>query len=364
MKKIWIPLTGIVVLIAVWLGVAWYTGTRIEAENSAAIPTVNAVFSKAAMPGEPMPHIQQISYTRGLFSSHARYGVTFDAEPNGASLMEFDVTISHGPFPLAAVQRGQWMPQKFSAHADMQTTGSLKALAGALMGGKPPLTMDLDCSYGNHCTGTGSVPAIEADLGPNAKLTFGGVQMRMDSDKRSDTDHQSRIDMELLPLSIGGQSFGHGQFNIQSDAQSSTNVLSWQTDQGVSKFSWGGTFTRPISTAEITSEASIDDLLKLLKTASLKLELSKPMTIGLIARAMHLTEGAPLEDAQRNASAEWDDMMDHVPPDAQKYLRTEGDLLVSDWQYADGKLSVNGQDAQALLDLLKRSLGQQLRELK
>jgi uncharacterized protein YdgA (DUF945 family) len=365
MKKIWITLVVIVVLIAAWLGAAWYTGTRIQAQTSDIVARLNTAWATSSAWASNNPRvmriqIKQLDYKRGWLSSHARWAITSSLQEN-EPLMEYDVTLSHGPLPLAALWRGNFLPQQYQAHIEMLADGPLKMVVGALMGGKPPLVMDMGCSYGHHCTGTGSMPPIDVDLGPlsqNAKLAFGGVQMRFDLQRQSDTDYKASADAQLLPLSIGGQNFGSGQITVDSNAQLGTEVFSWKTDQGVSKLTFVLAATRPMP---MWGDPALkpEDLPKLLKTASAKLELSKPMAVDLTARALNLAKGIDLAAARQQVSTQLDAMLTNTP-EASKFVQTQGDLLVSDWQYADGKLTVNGQEHPEVLEQIKQSYQAQL----
>jgi uncharacterized protein YdgA (DUF945 family) len=361
MKKIWTILVIIVVLIAAWLGAAWYTGTRIQARVGDIVGRKNAALASYQQTMGAQMHIQQLSYERGLLSSHARFAVTVDLLDHDQPLVEYDVTIWHGPFPLVALQHGNFLPRQFQAHAEMLPAGSSKMVAGALMGGKPPLVADIGCDYRNHCDGTGSVPAIDVDLSPlakNAKLAFGGIQMKFGVEYQSDTDYKANVDAQLLPLSIGGQNFGRGQITYTGDAQSGTEVVSWKTDQGASKLTLAGAVTRPMP---LWGDPALkpEDLPKLIKTASAKLELSKPMAIDLAARVLNLTKDVDLAAARQQMGAQLDALLTGNP-EASKFVQTQGDLLVSDWQYSEGKLIVNGQENPELLEQLKQGYLSQL----
>ena len=352
MKKIWTIVVIVVVLIAAWLGAAWYTGTRIQAQTGDIITRINTTLTHN--PRATGVQVKQLSYERGLLSSRARFAVSSPLA-GGQPISETDVTFWHGPLPLAALQHGNFLPQKYLAHIEvLPAPGPLKTITDTLMHGKPPLVMDIGCSYGQHCSGTGSVPPIDTDLdiANNAKLTFGGVQMRLDFQHSSDTDYQMSGDAQLLPLSIGGQNFGSGQFTVTGDAQSVNEVFSWKTDQGASKLTFALAATRPMP---LWGDPALmpDDLPKLIKTAAFKLELSKPMVSDLVAHALNLTKGVDLAAARRQVGGQLDAML-ASNPDASKYIQTQGDLLVSDWQYADGKLLINGQDNPEMLAQIKQ----------
>jgi uncharacterized protein YdgA (DUF945 family) len=357
MKKLWLVFVLVIALVAVWLGTAWRTGTRLEAESAAFIARLNEAWSKNSMPASPLlPQVKQISYQRGLLTSHARYALTNSLSKSDAPVAEFDLTISHGPFPLTALQRGQLAPWQFDAHAELLATGPLKIMAGALMNGKSPLVMDFGCTYGKYCSGTGNIPPIDFDLGPvskNAKLAFGGVDIRFDIEIQSDTDYKSTADVRLLPLSIASQDFGSGQITASGDAQSAREVISWKTGQGESKFTLTMAATRPMP---LGGDPSITpaELPQLLKSAAVKVEASKPMLVDLSARIISLTRGTELAAAQQQAQAQFD-MLLTSSPEMEKFIHPEGDLLISDWQFADGKLTVNSQEHPEILAQIKQA---------
>jgi uncharacterized protein YdgA (DUF945 family) len=354
----------VVVLVAAWLGLSWYTGTRIEARTGELITRLNAAWSAGAGSGVPMPQIKQVSHERGLLSSHARLALDIDGLPPG-NLPEIDLTFSHGPFPLAALQQGQLTPRQYQMHGELLATGGLaKTALDMLMGGKPPLVMDLGCSYGNHCAGTAGVAAINFDMGPmakNAKLSFGGIQMQLDLDLRSDTDYSSRVSAQFLPLSVGGQDFGGGRIEATSNAQSFNEVVTWKTGQGESKFTLDFAATRPLP---MWGDPSLtpDKLPELIKSVSLKAELSKPMIIDMAARVLHLAQGMELTSAQQMIGGQLDGAL--AAPDAAQFVRAQGDLLVSELQYADGKLSINGEERPDLLEQMKQGYLRQMGALR
>jgi uncharacterized protein YdgA (DUF945 family) len=352
MKKISIALLILAVLIAAWLGAAWYTGTRIETQASDALARINAYIASNSQAASGA-QIKQVSYQRGLLSSHARYTIS-SSQLGDAPLSEIDVTLWHGPFPLTSLQGGNLMPRQYQAHIELlASTGPLKTAVDAVTGGKPPLAGDISCSYGRHCVITGSVPAIGTDLGTKGKLSFGGVQMRADLDYQSDTDYKMNSDVRFLPLSISGQNLGSGQITLTGDARSAAYGVSWKTDQGASKLNLTLTTFRPMpfwGDPTLTPEA----LAEWLKTGSIKVELSKPMAVDLAARALNLTKGVDLAAAQQQIGAQIDTMLTAIPAEMGKIIQTQGDLLVTDWQYADGKLLINGQDNPQILGYIKQ----------
>jgi len=343
MKKIiWLPL-AVVVLAAAWLGATWYTGTRVEEQINRGIAFANENWAKND--AEFAPRIKTASYERGLFSTHARYTLTANVlSPDQAP--EIDVTIWHGPFPRSLALK------QFEAHTELAPSGEVKTMANALMGGKPPLVMDMSCSYGNHCTGTGGVPAIDFAPTGKFKLAFGGVQMQFDVNWHSETDYKVNSNAQFLPLTINDQPFGSGQWTVAGDAQNVSEALSWKTDQGESKLTLALDMIRPLPRSEFEKTTSQEEMLGLfaknLKTASLNVSLSKPMIVDIGARATSLLTGADPAAARQQVSAQLDASLLSVPQ-ARQLLQVQGDAITSDWQYADGKLSINGQDNPEML---------------
>jgi uncharacterized protein YdgA (DUF945 family) len=349
MKKI---LILIIVLIVAWLGATWYTSMRIEADTSEQLDLFKEKMAKNPAASE-VPQVKQISYERGLLTSHARYALAHNADE---TLLEIDATFWHGPFPLAALQHGDLSLRQYQAHVELlPVAGPLKMTLDKLMDGKPPLVLDNSCSYNRHCLVTGSVPPINIDLGPKLKLSFDGIQIHAEGDYRSDTDYQANGDIQLLPLSIGGQNFGSGQITFASDVQSATELISWKTDKGESKFALTLTTTEPMPLGGNTL-LTPEDMLRLIKTGSVNLSFSKAMIVDLIARAMSLAQSIDLATAQQQISQKFDALSQD--PQAAEVFRIQGDLILSDWQYADGKLTINGQERPELLEQIKHGFAQ------
>lgn len=344
MRKIWIPLLAVVVLAAAWLGASWYSGKRTEALIDGGIAHLNEIWSKS----DPRLglRLKPVSYQRGLLTTHARYALTSSLLPD-EQMPKIDVTIWHGPLPHGLT------PKRLALHAELALTGMAKQVMDSLMHGKPPLAMDAACGYDGLCTGTGQIPAVDLD---KIKLAFGGVQMRYDVNWRSETDYQAHLDMQVLPLSIGGQDFGSGHWVAASSAQDASQTLSWKTSQGESKLTLALALTRPVSSAETVTlkpEDRLSFIASVLKTVSLNAALSKPMLIDLGASAAHVVQGADEIAARQQVEMQLNDALTGNPM-ASQFIRVDGDTISSDWQYAGGKLTVNGQEHPEMLERIQK----------
>jgi uncharacterized protein YdgA (DUF945 family) len=351
MKKIiWLPV-AVVVLVAAWLGASWYTGQRIQAAINERIPLLNQIWAASGTPEQRL-QIKQISYQRGLLSSHARYALSLNMLPDEQAPL-IDLTIWHGPFA------GGLAPKKFALHAELVNAGIVKTISDAAMSGKTPLVVDAVCAYGGHCTGASAMPAINYAPIPQFKLAFGGVQMQFDINWRSETDHQGSSRTQFLPLTINDQSFGSGAIVANSTAQSVNETLSWKTEKGESKLTLAMNTTRPVSIEEFKTVVKPVDILNfmggIIKTGSVKLSLSKPMLVDMGARALNLTSRLDLAAAQQQVSQQLDEALTRDPR-TQEFVQAQGDAIVSDWQYADGKLTINGQEKPEVLAEITQAL--------
>ena len=350
MKKISIPLFVIVVLAAAWLGVSWYSGQRAQAVIGEGVARLNNAWSKSD-PQRLGLQIKPVSYQRGLLSTHARYALSANALPEGQA-PEMDLTIWHGPFPHGLT------PKRFALHAELATTGFVKEVADAAMKGQSPLAFDLECAYDDHCAFSGGVPAVEYTV-PIAqiKLAFGGMQMKANALWHSETDYQMDGSAQILPLSVNGEDFGDGQWVFSSTAQKVDESFSWKTGAGESKVSMAVALTQPIDHNKVaafkTPEETVTFLAGLVNTASMKISLSKPMLVDIGAHATHLIRSADPIAARQQISEQLDALTSS--PEASGFIQVKDDTITSDWQYAGGKLTINGQDHSDLLAQIKNS---------
>lgn len=154
MKKSRLAL-GIVTLLSLgYISASWYTGNVIEKnfdhllqETTQKINDNQHLFSI---------EISKNHYERSLFSttSHLTVTLTF-IDPNNAKehhqkIFDDNVSIYHGPFPIAALAKGSFTPKMawFEYEMEEQTSPILWKLSG----NKPFITAHGGLSYGNYLT--------------------------------------------------------------------------------------------------------------------------------------------------------------------------------------------------------------------
>ena len=177
-KSVAITLAVVIVGAGSWVGATWYTGKRIEESTQRRLAEANEKLAKLT----PLfgLRIDQIKYERSLFSTQARYGVSFvknDKTPEDmpAGMIEFDTTIEHGPFPKSALARGAIAPKLAFVHAELAKTDNVKPVF-ELTKDVPPLVSDAVVSFGGHTASTARIAPVKVTHDGNS-VDFSGMEI-------------------------------------------------------------------------------------------------------------------------------------------------------------------------------------------
>jgi len=161
MKKSAAVIVGVVVVLAAaWLGGTWYTGKMLETKSAQSIAQANEKLAEQVPPGVQVQMRESRVLERGFFSSRVRYAVevVMDSKELRAKLdqplaFELDVRYEHGPFPLSALARGQFMPQMAFGRIELVNTPSAAPWFSLVAGQNPdqtPLTLESLVSYAGN----------------------------------------------------------------------------------------------------------------------------------------------------------------------------------------------------------------------
>lgn len=217
---------AVVALGAIWTGTAWYTGKQLEAGLGPLAETVNAQARQIGFTvmGQSVS-FEQVSFERGVFTSHARYRVL--AAPSEQDRVadqqdvQFVARIDHGPFPLFRLAEGHFMPAMAAARVQLAETPSTAAwLSGAK--GAAPAMAEAVASYGRVVSGTLTLAPVDyaqdgttvsfsglqarASLAPDGRhTTFAVAAEKMDSTEPFDEKGVTRT----RRLSLRGLDFSH-----------------------------------------------------------------------------------------------------------------------------------------------------------
>lgn len=177
-KSVAITLAVVIVGAGSWVGATWYTGKRIEESTQRRLAEANEKLAKIT----PLfgLRIDQIKYERSLFSTQARYGLSFvknDKTPEDmpAGMIEFDTTIEHGPFPKSALARGAIAPKLAFVHAELAKTDNVKPVF-ELTKDVPPLVSDAVVSFGGHTASTARIAPVKVTHDGNS-VDFSGMEI-------------------------------------------------------------------------------------------------------------------------------------------------------------------------------------------
>ncbi|VFR20741.1 Putative GTP-binding protein YdgA [plant metagenome] len=196
MKKTTAGLTGLVVLAAAYTGASWYTGKRIEAKLADTVAQLNIQLRQPDL--EPLyAQIETVSYSRGLFSSEARYALVrqvpaqegLPAEP--PVRVGFVNKIAHGPLAPAAIARGHFAPGL--AHIDTElendeTTAELFALTK----GTPFLSGSTRVTFSGGSDTRWALAPIDTEKN-GARVEFSGATLN------------AKMDAELIAIDGTGE---------------------------------------------------------------------------------------------------------------------------------------------------------------
>ncbi len=208
-KSVAITLGVVIVGAGSWVGATWYTGKRIEEDSQRYLAQANEKLAKLT----PLfgLRIDQLKYERGLFSTQARYGVSFIKNDKGlddlpAGMIEFDATAEHGPFPKSALARGAIAPKLAFIHTEIAKTDNIKPVF-ELTKDVSPLIGDAIVSYGGNATTTAAIAPILVMHDGNT-VNFSGMKINgsFDRDTQAVTG-QAVMDKLLVDASKGNDPF-------------------------------------------------------------------------------------------------------------------------------------------------------------
>src|SRR5690554_1182725 len=128
MKKTSLVLSVVALVGAAYVGTSWYVGKQAQALISHTVTQTNERAVKILGPDLNSAHfnIEIRQYARGVFSSSAQYVIhTLDSDGNALEYILQD-DLQHGPFPLAALGSGEFVPMLAYSQADMVVTPAMQ----------------------------------------------------------------------------------------------------------------------------------------------------------------------------------------------------------------------------------------------
>ena len=214
---------AVVALGAIWTGTAWYTGKQLEAALGPLAEATNLQAQQIGLKMDTPLSFELMSFERGVFTSQARYRVLAESpRKNGPPVkrdVQFVAFIDHGPFPLARLSQGHFLPAMVATRVQLVQTPSTDAWFAATKG-TAPVVAEAVASYSRDVSGTLAVAPAEyaqdgttlsfsglkgqASIAPDGRhTTFSLVADRLDSTESFDRDglpHTRRLLLQGLTV--------------------------------------------------------------------------------------------------------------------------------------------------------------------
>ena len=204
---------------------AWYTGTLVEQQLQAAISQANASLTQEA------PHLnaqmQLVELEQGLFSSRARYTLSFSLEADAEPLtLAFSDNLEHGPFPPSRLAAGKLAPVMAQSHFSLERNELTAPLFDAA-GGKSPLTGEVALNYDQSQKGRIDLAALQhTHAAGTLRISPASLDFSGSSDRKhiSASGQLAEMDFDFAESNRGGPvSVQLRDLSLQADKQENAN---------------------------------------------------------------------------------------------------------------------------------------------
>lgn len=204
MKKTALAIAIPVVIAGAAIAGAWYTGTRVEQEVNRGITEANELFKQEA-PGLGA-YLTLVDIQRGLFSSSARYNLTFTGKDGEQpQTLVFTDRLEHGPFPASRLAAGKLAPVMAQSHFALEQN-ELTAPLFTASGGKAPLFGELTIHYDQKQEGAVETAALEfAKDSDKLRLSPAKITFNVSGDKKdvSAVGNLAEVDLDFTDENTG-----------------------------------------------------------------------------------------------------------------------------------------------------------------
>ncbi|MFV9684252.1 YdgA family protein [Pseudomonas sp. NY15367] len=204
---------------------AWYTGTLVEQQLQAAISQANASLTQEA------PHLkaqmQLVELEQGVFSSRARYTLSFSLEADAEPLaLAFSDNLEHGPFPPSRLAAGKLAPVMAQSHFSLERNELTAPLFDAA-GGKSPLTGEVALNYDQSQKGRIDLAALQhTHAAGTLRISPASLDFSGSSDRKhiSASGQLAEMDFDFAESNRGGPvSVQLRDLSLQADKQENAN---------------------------------------------------------------------------------------------------------------------------------------------
>ncbi len=183
-KSAGIAVGAILAIAALGTAGAWYTGQQLPSVLDTSIQQANEQMAKTLPAVGINMTVELLSLERQLFSSNARYRVTFsgslDDETSSDLQWVINDRIEHGPFPLSRLQALKLMPVMATSNYALEQSPELEKWFAA-SNGVSPLNGQVSLGYDRSVDGNLRLQPLKAILDEESTLEFSGFNIDFDS---------------------------------------------------------------------------------------------------------------------------------------------------------------------------------------
>lgn len=185
MKKTLVAAGIIVALGVIWTGGSWYTGKQLETHIADMVSQANAQLKLSAP--EAGLELSYQDYQRGVFSSQLKMVVKPLAGAENSWLktgqsVVLDETVSHGPFPLAALKSFNFAPSMASVHTVLVNNEVTKPLFD-IAKGQSPFDINTLISYNGDTQSAIALKPLDYEKDAE-KVSFSGGDFTLSADNQ------------------------------------------------------------------------------------------------------------------------------------------------------------------------------------
>ena len=200
-KKLLISAIVLVTGLAAYSGASWWSGFRIQSQSYAALDAINLHLSRT---WSEQVRLSARTYQRGVFSSEASYVLSVPTSKDSPTDTKREILfinhITHGPFPLVNLFKGDFFAVGAIIHTESAPTPWTQALFDAKA--RQPFVS------GQTLVGTNGVATLAWAVQPldfrdgTVRVKFGGAQLKAELDPRLNTKKGEFL-LEFLNVTDG-----------------------------------------------------------------------------------------------------------------------------------------------------------------
>lgn len=209
---------GVVVLLgAAYLGTSWYMGQQAELKIREGVMQANQEAVKLlGVDVDTQGMVIAIQdYQRGWFSSDAVYTLTTKDADGQPVELKFTDHLQHGPFPVAALKAGDFMPMLAYSQAKLLATPVVQTWFDS-QDGVTPLRAETRVGLGGKGQSVWTFSAVDYDQ-DDTHLTFSGgvVTVDLSNDFKNSVSHGQFDSLRFLDRE-SGETLGFNQVEVNS----------------------------------------------------------------------------------------------------------------------------------------------------